>query len=174
MAMTEHAYAYEETYFEQRRLRVLTGAAAKDKANTHRSDVVKVVMAVFIVLGYFLIATFMAGNINLLSAEINSVKADIVDKQNDALKADLVIGQLSSLERIEAYAVDELGMVAPAASEVYYLNEESSVQIAQGQAALMVAAEEATQPEEENSFLRSVSAMVSGYFGKTALAAEEE
>ena len=175
MAMVEHAYAYsEEAYFEQRRLRVLSGAAAKEKANARRIDVVKIVMAASLVLCYFLMATFLQGKINLLSAEINNIKTEIENTQNEALKADLTIGELSSLDRIEAYAVTELGMVTPKAGEVYYLDADSSVKIAQGKEALAVAAEAAGAPVEESTFLRSISAMISGYFGGAALVAVDE
>lgn len=176
MAMTERAFAYqEEEYFEQRRLRVLTGAAAKEKANTRRSDVVKIALAAFSVLVYFLMSAFIEGQINLVNAEINTLKNDIAEMENEALKADLTIGELSSLERIEEYAIANLGMIAPASCETYYLNEESSVAVARAQAGMPApAAAEPVQTAEESTFLHSVTAMIAGYFNGTALAATEQ
>ena len=56
----------------------------------------------------------------------------IADLENDAALADMTIGEKSALERVEAYATNELGMVYPDPGETYFLSEESSQAIAAG------------------------------------------
>ncbi len=177
MAMSEHALSYgEEAYYEQRRLRVLSGSAAREKANARRIDLVKVTLALCAVLIYFLAVTFMAGQINLVSSEINQIKSQIADTENETRKAELEIGQLSSLNRIEDYAVARLDMVVPPADQAYYLGEEASIAIAQANSAVQVAGTEAEDPlsQPEEGFFRSVGALFADYFSGTAMAITEE
>lgn len=177
MSMSERAYAYpafEETASpELRQMRLLSGAAARDKANARRSDYVKLTLAVIAVLVYLLGVTFMESKIGDAGAEINNLKEQIARTENDSLMADLEIGELSSLERIESYAVSDLGMVPTDANSIYYLNKESSMMIAMGEQQLAAAAAEAPPPEEQQyPFWQSVGSLIKDYLGGTALAAD--
>ena len=86
----------------------------------------------------------------------------------------MTIGAKSALERVEAYAIGELGMVYPDPGETYFLSEESSQAIAAGKAALAAAAvEEALQEEEsEEGILSGIGSTVKGLLDRTAWAAE--
>lgn len=176
MAMSERALAYQA--YEQaqsqelRSLRVLSGEAARERANTKRKDVVKLVLSIVAVLVYLLGVTFMESKIGDAGAEINSLKRQIAETETASLRADLEIGELSSLDRIESYAVANLGMAVTDANSVYYLSPESSLMIATGQQQLAVAE---TEPEaEEQPWLQSMAAAIRNYFRNTALAAGQE
>jgi len=179
MAMSERAYAYsafeEAQSLELRKLRVLSGAAVREKANARRIDMVKLALLVTSVLVYFLGVTFMGSKIGDVGAEINSLKEQITRTENDSLRADLKIGELSSLDRIETYAMENLDMVPTAAGNIYYLNKESSLMIALGQQQLAVTQAESVAPaEEQYPFWQSLAAVLKGYFDNTALAADSE
>ncbi len=178
MAMSEHAYAYqafeEARSLETRRLRVLSGAAAREKANARRIDAVKIALLITSVLVYFLGVTFMESKIGDVGAEINSLKEQIAAVENDSLRADLTIGELSSLERIETYARENLGMLPTDTGNIYYLNKESSMMIAQGQLQLAETEAVLDAPAEENHpFLQNLAAVLKDYFNQTALAAAD-
>ena len=177
MAMSERAYAYQSfeaaQSLELRKLRVLSGAAIREKANARRIDMVKIALLVTTVLVYFLGVTFMESKIGDVGAEINSLKEQITDTENDSLRADLKIGELSSLDRIEAYATENLDMVPTAGSNVYYLNKESSMMISQGEQQLVESeTESAPVEQEQHPFWQSLAIMVHNYFDGTALAAD--
>ena len=177
MAMIERAFsthAYEEAQsFEQRRLRVLDGTAAREKLNARRADVVKIALAVTAVLVYLLAVTMMEAKIGNMVSHINAVQRDIEATANAALRADLTIGQLSSLERVESYATANLGMVRPTVDDIPYLNSESSQMIVAGQQQL-TEPEETPQPEEEatSSWWQNIGALLKGYWRGQALAAD--
>ena len=174
MAMTEHAYVMEEAAsFETRQMRVLDGGKARERANARRADGVKLGLAVVAVLVYMLSLTFVSARITAAGAEINSINEAIADLENDAALADMTIGEKSALERVEAYAINELGMVYPDPGATYFLSEQSSQAIAAGRLALASAAaaeeEEAMATEEESSGPLS---SFKGLFDRTAQAAE--
>ncbi len=178
MAVTNEAVNYREAQsFELRRLRLLTGAAAREKANALRGDVLKVALAVTAVFVYLLAITLIEGQISAVGAEINGVKAEIAAVENDSLRMDLMIGELESLERIETYAVENLGMVCPTAADIYYLNAETSAWLAQGDAApTELAAVTATgaatvAPEQGNDLWQKLSAFWQKYWNGEATAA---
>ena len=146
MAMVDRALALEEAAsFETRQMRVLDGRAARDRANARRADVVKIGLAVIAVLVYMLALTVVSAKITSAGAEINSLQEQIASIENDAAIADMTIGSMSSLERIEAYAIGELGMVYPDPGQTYFLSEQSSQAIAAGRTVL---ADNATAQEE--------------------------
>jgi len=176
MAMSERAYAYgfeEAQSLELRRLRVLSGAAAREKANARRIDMVKLALLVTSVLVYLLGVTFMESKIGDVGAEINSLKEQIAQTENASLRADLKIGELSSLDRIESYAIENLDMVPTAAGNIYYLNKESSMMITLGERQLTETGAPTAAPEQEqHPFWQSLAAVLRGYFDNTALAAD--
>jgi len=104
-------------------------------------------------------------------------RQQIATLENDAALADMTIGSKSSLERIESYAIKELGMVYPDPNETYFLGESSSQAIAAGRAALTGAAAteaEAEPPAEEEAggFFANVGSAISGLFAHSAQALE--
>ena len=149
MAMTEKAYsntAYTESpAFRERRLRVLDGTAAREKKAKHRAEVVRVCVCVAAVAVYLLSVTFMEARIGNRAGQVSSLQRKIDSVEVDSLRADLTIGELSSLERVENYATACLGMVRPSVDDIYYLNGESSQSIRTGEALLEA---EAMQAEE--------------------------
>ena len=122
MAMTEHAYSYEAARsFEDRRIQVLDGSAARKRANAQRMQKVKLAVGVVAVLVYLLGVVFMEAKITIAGTQINTINAQISDLQQQSARQDLTIGALSSNERIETYAMTYLNMVYPEADRVYYL-----------------------------------------------------
>ncbi|MBR5429868.1 MAG: hypothetical protein IK116_04995 [Firmicutes bacterium] len=180
MAMTERAVAFEEVAsYENRQMRVLNGRAARERANAKRADVVKIGLAVFAVLVYMLGLTFVSARITAAGAEVNALNEQIATLENDAAIADMTIGTKSSLERIESYAIKELGMIYPDPNDTYFLSEASSQAIASGRQSLSAAAvtEAAAETEEpaaetEQGFLSKVGSALSGLLGRSAQAAE--
>ncbi|MBR0376414.1 MAG: hypothetical protein IJH59_07610 [Firmicutes bacterium] len=175
MAMTERAYALEEVAsYETRQMRVLSGGAARARANAKRADVVKLGLAVVAILVYMLGLTVVSAQITAAGAEINAINEQIADLENEAAIADMTIGAKSALERVEAYAIGELGMVYPDPGETYFLSAESSQAIANGKAALAAAAVEEAPPEEESKegILSGIGSTVKGLLDRTAWAVE--
>jgi cell division protein FtsL len=171
MAMTERAYAYEEAQsYELRRMHVLDGTAAREKANKRRGDAVKLAVSVAAILVYLLGITFMQAKISSAGHEINEIKAAIAETETLSAHADLQIGKSSSLNYIEAYASTELGMVYPAADNVYFLDEESSYTIASARNQV-VAAEEEQPADEEHPLWKNIGAAFENFFLGQALAA---
>ncbi|MDO4732609.1 MAG: hypothetical protein Q4B50_03735, partial [Bacillota bacterium] len=93
MAMTERyavARVYEEAQsFEQRRLRVLDGSAAREKMNARRADVVKISLTVMAILVYFLGVTMMEAKIGTMGGKINTLQREIESRENESLRADM-------------------------------------------------------------------------------------
>ena len=183
MAMTERAFSaqsYEEAQsFEQRRLRVLDGRAVREKHNARRADIVKITLAVTALMVYLLAVTMMEAKIGNLVGQINGLKEDIADMTNASLRADLEIGELSSLERIEEYATAELGMIRPGVEDIHYLNGESSQRILAGQEqtnqiSTAEPVEAAATEPEDSTFLQSMGMMLKGYWSGQALAVDPE
>jgi cell division protein FtsL len=163
MAMTERAYAYEEAQsYESRRWQVLNGKALEKKTNKRRGDTAKLVVGVTAVLVYLLGITFMQAKISSAGHEINEIKATIAETETLSAQADLQIGKSSSLNYIESYAIAELGMVYPAANNVYFLDEESSSAIAAGRNP--VVAEEEELVAEDHPLWKNISAALGGFF----------
>ena len=181
MAMTERAFsahAYEEAQsFEQRRLRVLDGTAAKEKLNARRADAIKIGLTVVAVMLYLLSLTMMEAKIGNMVSRINGIQREIDNTVNASLRSDLEIGELSSLGRIEAYAVTKLGMVSPGVDNIHYLNGESSQLILSGQQNLTereaVIAEEAEE-ELEPTFWQSLATLFQSYWRGESLAVNDQ
>ena len=175
MAMTERAYDYQQAQsYELRRMRILDGTAAQEKANARRADVVKLSLAVVAVLVYLLSVTFMEAKIDDAGAQINNLKAQIAETENNALIAELKIGELASLDRVESYAVANLGMICPAADSFHYLNRESSMMIAAGLAETEIEISVEDTFVESQPFWKSIGSIIREHFvGGTAIAAEK-
>ena len=175
MAMTARAIVLEEVAsFETRQMRVLSGGAARARANAKRADGVKLGLAVVAILVYMLGLTVVSAKITAAGAEINSIKGQIAELENEAAIADMTIGAKSSLERVEAFATGELGMVYPDPSETYFLSAENSQAIAAGRLAMVAAATESDAPEEDvrQGPLGKVSAAWRSLTDRSAQAAE--
>lgn len=174
MAMTEYASVYEQAAsFERRQMRVLDGTAAKNRADAKRIDGVRLGLAVITILVYMLSLAFVSAKITSAGGEINAINAQITELENQAAIADLTIGAKSSLERVESYAIAELGMVYPDPDQTYFLSEDSSRSIAAGRQALAQAQAEqdAAGEQAQPGPLSGVMASVSGWLGGTAQAA---
>lgn len=174
MAMVERAVALENAAsFETRQMRVLDGRAARERANARRGDRVKIGVAVLAILVYMLGLTFLSAKITSAGAEINALNEQIATVENDAALADMEIGAKAALERVEAYAISELGMVYPDPGQTYFLSEESSLSIAVGRAALAEARAETEAAEQARpGVLAGAVASIRGLFNGTAQAAE--
>lgn len=171
MAMTERAFVHEEAQsYELRKLRVLDGTAARARADARRSDAVKLALTVAAVLVYLLSLTFAEAKITTAGGEINALKEQIAETQNQTAIADLTIGEKASLARIETYAKENLGMVYPGVNDFYFLDEGSSLVLAgAGEESLP---EEAAPEEEENVFWQALGESFRNFLGNTALAAD--
>lgn len=170
MGIHSNAYAYEQAQsYERRQIEVLDGKKAKAREEARRADVVKIVFGVSAVFIYLLVVAFVGAKICNVGVEINSLKAQIEDTENMIARAELEIGKLASLDRIESYAISNLGMVYPEAEDIHLLDEQSSLKIAQGNQAISTATAEAeAATEEESSFWQDVTNFLTG----TANAAE--
>lgn len=151
MGINSTAYAYEQAQeFERRHIEVLDGKVAKAREDKRRADVVKIVTAVSAVFLYLFAVIFVSAQVCSVGVQINDLKASIAETENMTARAELELGQLASLDRIQTYVAENLDMVYPAAGDFYFLDEESSATIAMGQQQL--AAEEiaaATEVEEK-------------------------
>lgn len=174
MGMNNHAYAYQTAQaYERRQIEVLDGKQAKVREDAKRADVVKIVVGVSAVFIYLLVVAFMSAKICSAGVEINSLQTQIAETENMIARAELEIGELASLERIEAYALTNLGMVYPESDDIYFLDEQSSLRIAEGQRDLALASTAETETaSEEKSLWQSLVDGVTDFFLGTANAAE--
>lgn len=174
MSMTERSFAYENTQsYELRKLQVLDGSAARARADAKRIDAVKLAIGVIAVLVYFLSLAFMEAKITTAGAQLNELQATIAETDNNTKIIDLQIGSLASLSRVEQYAQEHLGMVYPEADTIYFLDKESSLNIALGHAKLEnVVAETSPAAEETHPLWEAARTALNNFFGATALAAE--
>lgn len=174
MGMNSNAYAYEQAQsYERRRMEVLDGKQAKVREDAKRADIVKIVVGVSAVFIYLLGVTFMSAKIYSAGVEINSLQSQIAETEEMIARAELEIGELASLERIETYALENLGMVYPASDDIYFLDEQSSLRIAQGQQELAIAASaEEEAVAEEQSLWQSIVDGFTSFLTGTANAAE--
>ena len=163
MGINSTAYAYEQAQeFEQRKIRVLDGKQAKARENKKRADIVKVTMAVSAVLVYFIAVTFMSSQVCSVGVQINDLQAAIAETENMTARAELELGKLTSLERVEAYVAENLDMVYPTANDFYFLDEQSSLAIAQGQQQLAMEQTTAAAEPEEMGLWQNVSEFLFG------------
>ncbi len=174
MGMNSNAYAYEQAQsYERRRMEVLDGKQAKVREDAKRADIVKIVVGVSAIFIYLLGVTFMSAKIYSAGVEINSLQSQIAETEEMIARAELEIGELASLERIETYALENLGMVYPASDDIYFLDEQSSLRIAQGQQELAIAASaEEEAVAEEQSLWQSIVDGFTSFLTGTANAAE--
>ena len=174
MGMNSNAYAYEQAQsYERRRMEVLDGKQAKVREDAKRADIVKIVVGVSAIFIYLLGVTFMSAKIYSAGVEINSLQSQIAETEEMIARAELEIGELASLERIETYALENLGMVYPASDDIYFLDEQSSLRIAQGQQELaIVASAEEEAVAEEQSLWQSIVDGFTSFLTGTANAAE--
>ncbi len=171
MGINGSAVAYERAQeFERREIRVLDGKQAKARENKRRADIAKIAVAASAVLLYLLAVTFMSAQVCSVGVEINQLQAAISETNNMTARAELELGQLASLDRVEAYVADNLAMVRPTASDVYILDEQSSLAIAMGQQQLANSQNTAMAEVEDSGFWSSVSSFLFG----TAKAAEND
>ena len=174
MGMNSNAYAYEQAQsYERRRMEVLDGKQAKVREDAKRADIVKIVVGVSAIFIYLLGVTFMSAKIYSAGVEINSLQSQIAETEEMIARAELEISELASLERIETYALENLGMVYPASDDIYFLDEQSSLRIAQGQQELAIAASaEEEAVAEEQSLWQSIVDGFTSFLTGTANAAE--
>ena len=154
-------------------MEVLDGKQAKVREDAKRADIVKIVVGVSAIFIYLLGVTFMSAKIYSAGVEINSLQSQIAETEEMIARAELEIGELASLERIETYALENLGMVYPASDDIYFLDEQSSLRIAQGQQELAIAASaEEEAVAEEQSLWQSIVDGFTSFLTGTANAAE--
>ncbi|NLF80049.1 MAG: hypothetical protein GX572_02525 [Clostridia bacterium] len=175
MAMSSSAHAQvlaPSQASEQRRVKVLDGKQAKAREDARRADIVRITLSVATLLMFLLGLTFMSAKIYSAGVDINHLKNEIEQTNTLASRAELELGQMASLERIEAYATERLGMVYPAANDIYLLSEDSARRIAEGQQQIALAEAEAMSGSEENPRWREIVYGIAGLFVGTASAAE--
>lgn len=175
MAMSSSAHAQvlaPSQASERRRIEVLDGKQARVREDARRADVVRISLTVATLLMFLLALTFMSAKVYSTGVEINHLKSEIEQTNTLAARTELELGQMASLERIEAYATEELGMVYPAANDIYLLGEESARRIAEGQQQIALAEAEALDGSVENPRWREIVDGIAGFFVGTASAAE--
>ena len=132
------------------------------------------------VLFCFLLAfsfTFLEAKIVDCGYAINSAKEEISDIQDQSDRLRLEIEDLCSLARIEEYAINNLGMVYPDATDIAYVQFTpiESLTVAESTAEEEPVASVVVHEEEgQSGFLQSLYALVSGHFFEGAKAAENE
>ena len=161
---TAHAYKQTQVYEEQQSIRVLDGRRAKAREEAKRKGIVRLSLGAAAVMICLLGMTFMSAKICNLGVEINSLKSQIEDTQVMTARAELQLGELSSLERIESYAVANLGMVYPSADYVYFLSAASTQTVAETETLVAAIEEESTWQKLLNN--------IAGFFRGTASAAD--
>jgi cell division protein FtsL len=100
--------------------------------------------------------------IGLAGREINALNTQIKENQTLARRAELDIGSLSSLARIESYAKLHLNMVYPDIGAVHYLDQHVSSRLAAELAALEAIEAEAAPPAESRPWLAILAELING------------
>ncbi len=102
--------------------------SVKVAARPHKKAAVKQNIAPFGVLGLLAAAMMLVlvlmGNVQLaaISAEASKVQNQISDLQNNEAKLKIQYERTFELDKIEQYAVNQLGMIPSSSGRVYYLN----------------------------------------------------
>lgn len=173
MGMNSSAHAYELAQsYERRKMQVLDGKKARLRADAKRGDVVRITLAAITLFMFLLGMTFMGANICNTDAQINYLKEQIAEKQDLIAQTELQLAQLSSLDRVEAYAKENLGMVYPGVNDFYFLGEESALIIAQGERDISTGFADTENAPLENSTWRSIVDGISNFFIGSVSASE--
>ena len=141
-----------------------------------RWEAVPFVLLVLLVFGAAFAYMCLDAKIGVAGREINNMEVQIAEKQTLTLRTELEIGRLSSLNRIESYAILHLGMIYPDIGAVQYLDQQVSSMLAAELAALSDKAQEpeAAPETEKHPLLAAWTKLVNSYFSGTALAMNEE
>ncbi|MBQ1501984.1 MAG: hypothetical protein IIZ45_05145 [Firmicutes bacterium] len=167
MAMYNGSNAYKQAYEQQNEIRVLDGKQARKRERAKNAAKVRVVVSVAAIFMVLLAMTVISAKTYSLGVEINALKTQIEDVETATARAEMEMGELCSLERIEAYAKNNLGMVYPGADDFYYLTMETPV-VAE---AVGESAAPAEEPAENSLWDRIVNSVTS-FFRGTASASE--
>jgi len=177
MGMNQSSNAYQNyeqaQSFEQQRIRVLDGSQAKAREDARRGRIVRTVLTGTAVFLCLLTMAFMSAKICGIGVEINNMKDQIAAMETDTLRAEMDLGELSSLSRIESYAINNLGMVYPGAENIHIMDEESSMAIARGEQALAASASDAVTAENQKTDIwTKIGIGIANFFTGKASAAE--
>jgi len=171
MGMNSSAHAYELAQsYERRKMQVLDGKQARVREDAKRGDVVRITLAVVTLFMFLLGMTFMSAKIYSTDAKINGLHAQISDTKDKIGQIELELAQLSSLDRVETYAVANLGMVYPGADDFYFLDEQSALIIAQGERDMQMVSAETNVESGDSTMWQSIVDGISNFFVGSASA----
>jgi cell division protein FtsL len=105
---------------QKENLKVLKKRSKKTTAAQNGRAFIACVTACALILCFSLVA--VEAKLGKVGYEINEVKTQITELEAQCEVADLEIEQMKSLERIESYAKNNLGMVSIESSDIIYLN----------------------------------------------------
>ncbi|MBR6823706.1 MAG: hypothetical protein IKC76_02420 [Firmicutes bacterium] len=129
--------------------------------------IVAVLMAAFLYI-------FMEARIGTAALEVQSLQDQIGEVQVLSSHVEIEIGALSSRARIEAYAMENLGMVYSDMQNIDYLSEDISRQVTAALAAEQAPAADVVVADIGRPGLwHSLAELIGGYFGDEAMAASE-
>jgi len=173
MAVNRNAYAYkkEYSYIDEPRMELLPQSQARKGIASQDKIIAGFTIVIVFVTAFIYI--FLQSQIGAAAYEVRQLQNQIQEVEMLSQRLDLEVGNLSSLERIEKYVRENLGMVYSELDNVAYLGEESSESIALALAGLSSVANENPSIEEtsgEYSLWSAWATMFADYFARPASA----
>lgn len=176
MNASQPAYVENDLHIDMPpQLTVLEGGEQRDPHHERalHERVTFALMIVAVLMAAFLYI-FMEARIGTAALEVQDIQHQISEVQVQSSHVEIEIGALSSRARIEAYAMDNLGMVYSDMQNIDYLSEDISRQVtaalaAEAAPAADVAVAEVGQP----GLWQTIASLIGGYFGDEAKAASE-
>jgi len=162
------------TAWQQKRLELLQ-PEEKQRLAKRRWEAAPVVLLVALVFTAAFAYMYLDAKIGVAGREINALETQIQERQTLSLRAELEIGVLSSLARIESYAKLHLGMVYPDIGAVQYLDQRVSNKLTAELAALAAKAPEPEPAPEakRRPLLTAWTELFNGYFSGRAPAIKD-
>jgi cell division protein FtsL len=167
----------------QQELQIMQKARAKKIVI--KNDRAMIAFITAFILAIFFCCVAAEAKIGGVGYEINTTKSTIAELEEKCQLLELEVEKLRSLDRIEQYAINNLGMVCIESSDIIYLDYEnnlktakvddaqtsqgSSAQSADERAVASVAGEEKTA--SDNSFLKAFGTILENYLSKSSTAA---
>jgi cell division protein FtsL len=113
-----------------------------------------------VVLALLFCCVMAEAQINSVGYEINKTKEAITAMEAQSQKLELEVEQLGSLDRIEEYAVNQLGMVNLQSSDIIYIDYNAGLSSAKAAAATPQSAANAEQAGSGGSLLDVLASLL--------------
>ena len=168
LAQPYYEYPHHKKW-QQKRLELLR-PEQEQRLTKRRWEVVPFVLLVVLVFTAAFAYVWMDAKIGVLGREINHIDMQITEAHTLSMRAEMEIGSLSALSRVESYAKLHLDMVYPDIRAVQYLDQQVSSLLATELSSLTENEAEPEAEPERHPLLAAWTELISGYFSGTALA----